>query len=290
MPAVHFESFTVRYHECDAFGHLKRVNCLRWMQESAFAASAAVGYDFARYDEIGQLWLVRETDIEYIAPLRYGDQVTIETWVLDFRRFRSRRAYEFRMAETGRLAVRASTDWVYLNAETLQPVSIPEEMQQAFFPDGVAGESAPHARYPKSPSPPEGQVSLRRRVAWGDIDMMWHANNAQYLDYIEDAERRACAVYGWPIQRMVQEGFCIDTRQHRIKYRRPAELGEELEIVTWCSDVRDTAALRHYEIRRVGDGELLVQARARWGCVDLQTGKPIHISGDFLHALAGNCV
>ena len=95
MPAVHHQPFQVRFYECDAYGQMQPINYLRRMQEAAFGASAAVGYDFARYDQLGYLWLVRETEIEYLSPLAYGDQVEIKTWVHDFRRFRSRRMYEF---------------------------------------------------------------------------------------------------------------------------------------------------------------------------------------------------
>jgi acyl-CoA thioesterase FadM len=37
MPATHTKTFQVRYHECDAFGYLKSVDCLRWIQERARA-------------------------------------------------------------------------------------------------------------------------------------------------------------------------------------------------------------------------------------------------------------
>ena len=60
MPAIHYETFRVRYYECDAYGHLNNTNYLRWMQEAAFAASSAVGYDFARYNEMGHCgWCVK---------------------------------------------------------------------------------------------------------------------------------------------------------------------------------------------------------------------------------------
>ncbi len=110
MSVVHHETFRVRYCERDAYGHLNNINYLRRMQEAAFGASATIGYDFARYDEIGHLWLVRETDIEYLAPLEYGDEVEVKTWMMDMRRFHSRRACEFTDTRTGRLAARASTD------------------------------------------------------------------------------------------------------------------------------------------------------------------------------------
>jgi len=54
------------------------------MQETAFDASAAAGYDLAEYNRIGKYWLIRETDIEYLKPVFYGDTIEVKTWVMDF--------------------------------------------------------------------------------------------------------------------------------------------------------------------------------------------------------------
>ena len=59
------------------------------MQETAFDASAAVGYDVARYEAIGRQWLVRETDITYLRPLVYGDTVIVKTWAVSYTHLRS---------------------------------------------------------------------------------------------------------------------------------------------------------------------------------------------------------
>ncbi len=101
MPLVHKRTFRVRNYECDGYGHVNNANYVRYMQEAALDASAAVGYDEARYNELGHIWLIRETNIEYLRPLRFGDSVEVTTWVGDFRRVRSRRFYELRSTATG---------------------------------------------------------------------------------------------------------------------------------------------------------------------------------------------
>ena len=63
MPLIHTRTFHVRHYECDSFEHLNNANYLRYMQEVAFDASTAAGYDLARYTAIGHHWLIRETDI-----------------------------------------------------------------------------------------------------------------------------------------------------------------------------------------------------------------------------------
>ena len=281
MPAIYHQTFKARYYECDASGYLKNISYLRWMQESAFAASAAVGYDFAHYHHVGQLWLVRESHIEHFAPLKYGDEVEITTYVKDIRRFRSMRAYEIRDSQSGNLIAEATTDWVYLDTETLRPVTIPQRMQSAFFPEGVPEKSLPRERYPRSPVRSDDIPVIRKVVVWDDLDMMWHVNNATYLNYMDEAEKHALSMYGRSIQRLKQLGMRIYVQQQRIEYQRPAVLGDELEISTWCSDFTRTSALRHYEIRRVCDGSLLVQSYARWGVRNLETDEVVPIPTDF---------
>jgi acyl-CoA thioester hydrolase len=288
MPAIYQQTFKARYHECDAYGYLKNISYLQWMQESAFAASAAVGYEFAQYDRIGQLWLVRESDIQYLRSLRYGDEVTIKTWVMDIRRFRSIRAYEMRDLQTDALVTRAKTDWVYLDAGTLRPVTIPRSMQLAFFPEGVPVNSLSRDRFPQSPLPSKGVSVLRKVVTWEDLDMMWHVNNAAYLRYMDAAEEQALGEYGWSMQRMRQQGMRLYTQQQRIEYLQPAVPGDEVAVSTWCSDVQDESALRHFHIRRAGDGVPLVHARSVWGVQDASTGAVMPLPPVFCRALAGN--
>ncbi|MEP7198236.1 MAG: thioesterase family protein, partial [Chloroflexota bacterium] len=226
---THTRTFRVRLYECDAYEHLNHTTYLRYMQETAFDASAAVGYDFARYDAMGQYWLIRETAIEYLRSLRYGDTVHVTTWIEDFRRVRSRRAYEFRHATTDELVARAMTDWVFINWATGKPAAIPSDMMRAFFPDGAPPVAPPREKFPDAPPPPPNVFTVRERVKWQDIDSARHVNNAIYLEYAEDAGVQICAAHGWPVARMMTAGFGIIARRHQIEYRESALLDDELE-------------------------------------------------------------
>jgi len=290
MPLIHLRTFRVRHCECDAYGHVHRANYLNYMLEAAFDASAAAGYDHAQYVAMGLHWLVRETDIEYLCPLRYGDSVQVKTWVMDFRRVRSRRAYELRLAESGELAARASTDWVFLDSAAGRPASIPQEMMEAFFPEGVPEQAPPRSRFPRAPKPPPGVFRLRRRVEWRDIDPAQHVNNAVYLAYLENCAIQSAAAQGWPQPRMRAEGFAIEARRYRIEYRQPGVLGDEMELATWVSDVEHTTAVRHHTVTRLSDGALLARARVLWGAVNVETEQPILIPNTFVADIGPNIV
>lgn len=286
MPSIHSSTFKVRNYECDAYGHLNHANYLRYMEEAAFNASAEAGYSKARYESMGHLCLARETDIEYLQPLFYGDSVEIKTWVSDFRRVRSIRRYEFRRGDV--LVARASTDWVYLDATTMRPSAVPPEMVAAFAGDESVTPIEPRESFPTTPPPPHGVFTLRRRVEWRDIDSAQHVNNAVYFNYIEDCGIQAIASFGWPITRMREAGFGIFARRERIEYRLPALLGDELEIATWVFDVKRISATRCYTISR--DNVLLAQVHTLGVWTELATGKPARIPDHFLVDFAANIV
>ncbi len=289
MPLTHIEKFKVRYTECDQYGHVNNANYLRYMQEAAFDASAAAGYAFKRYDELGQYWLVRETEIEYLKPLTYGDEFEIKTWVVDFRRVRSRRAYEFRLANgADDLIARASTDWVYLDQQTNRPATVSKEMIAAFFPEGAPQQAPPRDPFPDAPPPPPAVFTLQHRVTFSEIDMAQHVNNAVYLSYVAEAARQVSAHYAWPTNRLTAHNFAVIVRRHRIEYLQPAVLDDDLEIATWVSQVKRSSATRHFIISRAIDDQVLARVNTLVVFVELSTGRHIRIPDQFLSDLTPN--
>jgi acyl-CoA thioester hydrolase len=290
MPAIYVTTFPVRHYECDAYGHVNNANYLRYMQEAAFGASAAVGYGAQRYEAEGLIWLAYETDVDYLLPLRYGDTVEIKTWVADWRRVRSLRMYEFRRAGSDELIARAQTDWVLLDAKTQYPTTIKPEIIAAYSA-GDSIEPAPaRKRFAPAPPPPPGMFTHRRTVEWRDIDMAQHVNNAVYLNYLEECTILAAEAHRWPVTRSNAEGFAIIARQHHIEYKLPAMMHDELHVSTWASEAKNFSAMRHYTITRPADGKLLVQASTQWVFVDLANSRLVRVPKAFLDDFAPNIV
>lgn len=290
MPLTHEHTFSVRFYECDAHGHVNNANYLRYMQEAAFTASAVAGYDQARYEALGRSWLIRETEIEFLTPLVYGDTLTVKTWVDDFRRVRSRRMYEFYKNEGNEPIARASTDWIYLDTTTNQPVAIPDHLKTTLLPEDAPIQTGKRARFPEPPPPPSGVFTATRRVEWRDIDGVGHVNNAVYLSYIEDAGVQVSCAHGWPMKRMAEAGFAIVPRKHHIEYLQPALMDDQLAISTWVSGGRRSTATRHYLIRRANDGTLLARVNTLYVWVSTDTFHPIRIPADFWADFAPNII
>lgn len=288
MPLTHTRQFRVRYYECDAYGHLNNAQYLRYMQETAFDASAEAGYDLQRYAEMDRHWLIHDTEIEYLAALHYDDCVTVKTWVADFRRATSRRLYEFYRGEE--LVARAHTDWVFLDRVSGQPASIPAEMTQAFLPEGNPNPPPKRQPFQTPPPAPVGVFRTRRQVEFRDLDAEQHVNNAVYLDYASVCGFQVVEHFNWPLERMLAAGFGIFLRRNRIQYLQPALLGEELEVATWAYNIRRSTATRYYSIRRVRDEALLVQVNTDAVWVNIKNGRVQRVPQEFLEDFRPNLV
>jgi acyl-CoA thioester hydrolase len=286
MPLTHLRTFRVRHHECDAYGTVHPAVYMRYAQETAFDASAAAGYDMDRYEELDRLWLARDSEIDYLHPLRYGDSVQVKTWVVDFRRVRSIRAYEFRHVASGQLIARAFTDWVHLELSTGRPAHISPEMKAAFFPEGPPAPALARERFPEAPPSPPDAYRQSRRAEWRDVDAAGHVNNTIYLAYIQECALQSLGALGWPVSRLEAEGVAIATTSHRIEYRQPALLDDELEIATWLSSIGEGTAIRHTRITRPADGASIARARTIHGWADLATGEPVSMPGSLAADMA----
>ena len=129
MSAIYEFKIEVTDKDVDLNGHVNNVVYIQWMQDAAIAHARASGCTKAS-KTVGATWVVRTHHIEYLSPLFAGDKVTMLTWPANFQRVRSLRRYKFVRASDGAVIARAETDWVFVNAKTGRPQSIPEEVRK----------------------------------------------------------------------------------------------------------------------------------------------------------------
>jgi len=78
--------------------------------------------------------------------------------------------------------------------------------------------------------------------------------------------------FGWLVRRTL------------ISTRRPARLGEALEVTTWCAGIGRSWAERRTQL--AGERGAAIDAVSLWVQVDARTGRPARIAADFLDAYA----
>jgi acyl-CoA thioester hydrolase len=132
MPAIFEYKLTVPPSAIDGQGHVNNLEYVRWMQEAAVAHSAAQGWPGERYRKLGAGWVVRAHKIEYLQAAFAGDEVTVYTWVSDFRKIRSLRKYKIVRTTDRQVLAVAETDWAFIGLEQRVPRRIPPELSAAF--------------------------------------------------------------------------------------------------------------------------------------------------------------
>jgi len=131
MQPIFRHQFTVGPEAIDTNGHVNNVVYVQWMQDVAVLHSDAVGCtDMTR--ETGATWVARSHKIEYLSPAFAGDKIEAQTWVANFRKVRSLRRYRFVRTSDNTVLAQGETDWVFMDAATGRPRSIPENVSGVF--------------------------------------------------------------------------------------------------------------------------------------------------------------
>jgi len=116
------------------------------------------------------------------------------------------------------------------------------------------------------------------------VDSYGHVNNAQYLIILEEARSQALEILGFPFEELSRQGLSIFLSEARLRFLKPVNMGEQVEIVTWFPEHRRAKMIWQQEIYRRSDGELMATATIIGGFV--QSGKVIPIPPPIFAALA----
>lgn len=118
--------------EIDGLGHVNNQVYLDWFMNAATGHSLAVGWDIDRLVKMGEGWVVRRHEIDYLLPVLPGDTVLMRTWVETAEKASSERYYEIFRKSDGKKVCGGKTTWVWINYKTGRPARIPEAVIKDF--------------------------------------------------------------------------------------------------------------------------------------------------------------
>lgn len=125
---------TAQPADIDEVDHVSNLVYVRWIQDVAVAHSAAVGWSFQRYREVGAIFVVRRHEIDYITPVTLGQTVRLETWIDSWRAASCVRRTELFRAHDNALVARGATTWAFIRFAEGRPQRIPEEILRQMGP------------------------------------------------------------------------------------------------------------------------------------------------------------
>ncbi len=107
----------------------------------------------------------------------------------------------------------------------------------------------------------------------GAIDANGHANNVEYMRWMQDAAISHSDAAGCTAITQAAGASWV-VRSHHVEYLRPVFAGEELVILTWIATLQRASSLRKYLVLRVNDRAVAARGETNWVFVDAATGRP----------------
>lgn len=98
-------SFYVRYAETDAMGIVHHSVYIVYFEEARSHFSRTLGADYADFERSGYWLTVAEVRARYVAPARYGQQLTARCWIEELKSRAIVFAYEIVDCASGTLHV-----------------------------------------------------------------------------------------------------------------------------------------------------------------------------------------
>ncbi|HEX9763309.1 MAG TPA: thioesterase family protein [Acidimicrobiia bacterium] len=132
---VYTTSLKVRFYELDPYDHVNHTNYFSYFETARIEYLAEMGWGLDRMKDQGWQLVVVEAHARFLAAARYGEELTIHTWVEDVGRVKS--TWQQTMRRGGEEVARLTITAAFTDLEG-HPTRIPAE-----FGDHVSALSRP---------------------------------------------------------------------------------------------------------------------------------------------------
>ena len=178
------QNFHIPCYNTDAAWRLKPAAFMDLAQEAAGLHAVELGFGYEDLIKNNTAWILSRVNIKFVDTPVWRDDITLTTWHKGANRLFFLR--DFIMTDKdGKERVKATTSWLVLNLETRRLVRDPMLMEEGTVcTENVIETPADKVQMPKD-VPVE--LVLEHAVAYSDVDMNNHTNNAMYMQWAMDA-------------------------------------------------------------------------------------------------------
>ena len=178
------QKFIVPCYSTDISWRLKPASFMDLAQEAATRHADVLGFGYDDLIVSNTAWVLSRMHIEFVDTPKWREEMTLQTWHKGLERLFFIR--DFIMTDKdGRPRVKATTSWLVMNLESRRLVRDPNLIDEGgVCTDHVIKTPADKVQMPKDIEP---ELAMTHKVAYSDVDMNAHANNAMYMQWAMDA-------------------------------------------------------------------------------------------------------
>ena len=178
-------SYRLRISDFDTYERLLPSAVLDLCQDVATLQAKDMGLGFDEMRSMGLMWAIVRMKYEVLENPSLHTAVVVSTWPHTLSRFSFLRDYEIKDAETGKVYVKATSEWVMMDIATRSFAS-PK--------DNYSGpmDFCEKRNFEKKPRKVkdftlEGLMPYNVTPAFSDTDVNGHVNNAKYANFVMNA-------------------------------------------------------------------------------------------------------
>lgn len=135
-------TFPVRYSECDPLGIAHHSSYAIWFEEARHEYRRRHQADYDGLADAGVFMPLAELHIRYRSPARFGDTITVRSWMTEVKSRRATFYHEVRRTETEEILAEGESVHICFDVKTGELKKIPPRVKGLL------------ARYLRPPSPP----------------------------------------------------------------------------------------------------------------------------------------
>jgi len=178
------KNLTIQCYETDASWRLKPASFMNLAQEAAGNHAVYLGFGYDDLIVSNTAWILSRVHVEFIDTPKWREDITLTTWHKGLNRLFFLRDFVL-TDRNGRERVKATTSWLVLDLATRRLVRDPKLMEEGTVcTDNAIETPADKVHMPKDV---ESVHVMDHTVAYSDVDMNGHANNAMYMQWAMDA-------------------------------------------------------------------------------------------------------
>ncbi len=212
----------VKCYEVDSAKRLKPTAFMDMAQEMAYQAATAMHFGYEDLIVKNKAWVLSRMHFRFPETPHWGDEMLIRTWHRGAFGPFFLRDFEL-IGSDGKRKVEATSSWVIIDVDS-RHMARPEDVLPA--EDTACHDFAIEAPAAKVMMPRgiEPEYVMTHKVAYSDIDLVGHTNNARYVAWAID-----CLDYG-------EDGVNVD--EVEVVFHQEALPGDEIQLYRACDGSR----------------------------------------------------
>jgi acyl-ACP thioesterase len=179
----YIQDITIPCYDTDASWRLKPASFMNYAQEAAGNHAVYLGFGYDDLIATNTAWILSRVHVVFPDTPKWKDKITLTTWHKGQERLFFLRDFILTDQE-GKERVKATTSWLILNLETRRMVRDSGISEDGECKENVLETPADKVVMPKDI---EAEHVMDHVVAYSDVDMNAHTNNAMYMQWAMDA-------------------------------------------------------------------------------------------------------